>query len=299
MSTTPSSLRYTLAALVPCIVWSSAVLVMHHLSAPFGPVRGAGLEYGIAGIILSGIGFFRGTNGRIWSHSSRCLFVCGTFWFLNVTLAWLAFAAAKSSGELLVAGLLNYLWPALTLLLSIPILGKRPHKILAVGLVVTLAGIVVGKVATASTETAVDAFSRINPVCYSLAILAAIAWALYSNLARKLSNPEGASAVPLYMVVTGVVLLIASSWLAEPYGATGGDWLIMTGWAVGAAVAYLFWDIGMRFGNVVVISTMSMLIPLVSTVITAVASGHGITLPLVGAAALVVFGSDLCRKGVE
>jgi drug/metabolite transporter (DMT)-like permease len=49
----------------------------------------------------------------------------------------------------------------------------------------------------------------------------------------------------------------------------------------------------------VVISTMSMLIPLASTAITAVASGHGITLPLVGAAALVVFGSDLCRKGVE
>jgi drug/metabolite transporter (DMT)-like permease len=299
MSTTPSPLRYTLAALVPCIVWSSAVLVMHHLAAPFGPVRGAGIEYAISGIILFGFGFFRGTNGRIWSHSSRCLLVCGTFWFLNVTLAWLAFAAAKSGGELLVAGLLNYLWPALTLLLSIPILGKRPHKILAFGIVITLAGIVLSKVATASADTAFDAFSRINPVCYSLAVLAAIAWALYSNLARKLSNPEGASAVPLYMVVTGVVLLIASSWLAEPYGAIGSEWFIMIGWAVANAVAYLLWDIGMRFGNVVVISTMSMLIPLVSTVITAVASGHGITLSLVGAAALVVFGSDLCRKGVE
>jgi len=299
MSTTRSSLRHTLATLIPCIVWSSAVLVLHHLSAPFGALRGAGLVHGIAGIILFVVGFFRGTNSRIWIHSSQCLLVCGTFLFLNNTLAWLAFAAAKSSGELLVAGLLNYLWPALTLLFTISILGKRPHKLLAFGIVITLAGIVLSKVATASSETAVDAFSRINPVCYSLAILAAIAWALYSNLARKLSNPEGASAVPLYMVVTGVVLLIASSWLAEPYAATGSDWLIMTGWAIGAAAAYLLWDIGMRFGNVVVISTMSMLIPLVSTVITAVASGHGITLPLVAAAALVVFGSDLCRKGVE
>lgn len=299
MSTPPSPLRATFAALIPCIVWSSAVLVMHHLSAPIGPLRGAGLEYGIAGIILFVVGFVRGTNGRIWTHSPRCLLVCGTFWFLNVTLAWLAFAAAQSRAELLVAGLLNYLWPALTLLLSIPILGKRPHKILAFGLVITLAGIVLGKVATASAETAVDAISQINPVSYSLAILDAIAWALYSNLARKLSNPEGASAVPLYMLVTGVVLLIASSWLAEPYAATGSDWFIMTGWAVAAAAAYLLWDIGMRFGNVVIISTMSMLIPLVSTVITAVASGHGITVPLVAAAALVVFGSDLCRKGVE
>jgi drug/metabolite transporter (DMT)-like permease len=225
--------------------------------------------------------------------------MCGTFWFLTNTLAWLAFAAAKSSGELLVAGLLNYLWPALTLLLSIPILGKRPNKLLSVGLVVTLGGIVLSKVATASADTTVDAISRINPVSYSLAILDAIAWALYSNLARKLSNPEGASAVPVYMVVTGVVLLMASSLLAEPYGAIGSDWVFLTGWSVAAAAAFLLWDIGMRLGNVVVISTISMFIPLVSTMLTAVASGHGITVPLIGAAALVVFGSDLCRKGVE
>jgi len=299
MTTTRSSSRYTLAALVPCIVFSSTVLVLHHLGGPFGPLRGAGLEYAIAGIILFIVGYFRGTNARIWNHSLRCLLMCGTFWFLTNTLAWLAFAAAKSSGELLVAGLLNYLWPALTLLLSIPILGKRPNKLLSVGLVVTLGGIVLSKVATASADTTVDAISRINPVSYSLAILDAIAWALYSNLARKLSNPEGASAVPVYMVVTGVVLLMASSLLAEPYGAIGSDWVFLTGWSVAAAAAFLLWDIGMRLGNVVVISTISMFIPLVSTMLTAVASGHGITVPLIGAEALVVFGSDLCRKGVE
>ncbi len=132
------------------------MLVMHHLSEPFGALRGAGLVHGLAGILLFFVGFLRRTNSRIWNHSSRCLLVCGTFLFLNNTLAWLAFAAAQSSGELLVAGLLNYLWPALTLLLSIPILGKRPHKILAFGIVITLAGIVLSKVATASADTAVD-----------------------------------------------------------------------------------------------------------------------------------------------
>ena len=85
---------------------------------------------------------------------------------------------------------------------------------------------------------------------------------------------------------------------AEPYAATGSDWFVMTGWAVAAAAAYLLWDIGMRFGNVVIISTMSMLIPLASTVITAVASGQGITVPLAAAAALVVCGSVVCRRGV-
>lgn len=275
------------------------MLVMHRLSVPFGPLRGAVLEFGIAGVLLFLVSFFRGTTTRMWAHSPRCLLLCGSFWFLNVTLAWLAFAAAESSGELLVAGLLNYLWPALTLLLSIPILGKRANKLLVLGLGTTVVGIVSGKIATASAETTLDAFTRINPVAYSLAILDAIAWALYSNLSRKLSNPEGASSVPLYMIVTGVVLFVASISVGEPYGATLGDWLFIFVWAVATAAAYLLWDVGMRFGNVVAISTISMLIPLVSTVITAVASGHGVTLPLLGAAVLVVVGSSVCRRGVE
>lgn len=87
--------------------------------------------------------------------------------------------------------------------------------------------------------------------------------------------------------------------MSEPFVATPGDWFFMIGWACAAAAAYLFWDFGMRYGNVVVISTLSMFIPLASTVITAFFSGHGLTLPLFGAAGLVVIGSSVCRRGVE
>jgi drug/metabolite transporter (DMT)-like permease len=56
--------------------------------------------------------------------------------------------------------------------------------------------------------------------------------------------------------------------------------------------------VGMRKGNVVTISVVSMLIPLFSTVITALLSGSGLTLYLLVAAALVVAGSALCRRSV-
>ena len=293
-----STVQGTLVAVVPCIIWSAAVLVMNRLSIPFGPLRAAGLELGVAGAILFIAAGIRGSASRIWGHSPRCLSLCGLFWSLNLILSWLAFASVTSSGELLVAGLLNYLWPSLTLLIAIPILGKRMNWLLGPGLAAAFAGIILGKIATAPDDATTDALMRINVVAYSLAVLDALAWALYSNLSRKLSNPNGASAVPLYMLVTSALLLIMSSSIEAPSNAAFSDWLLLMVWAVATAVAYLCWDIGMRFGNVVTISTMSMFIPLFSTIITAVISGHLLSPLLLFAAGVVVVGSAICRRGV-
>lgn len=272
--------------------------MMHTLSIPFGPLRAAGLELGCAGAILFMAAALKGPVWRVWDHSPKCLVVCGTFWFLNLTLSWLAFSAVTSSGELLVAGLLNYLWPSLTLLLSIPILGKRATWILWPGLVIALAGIVLGKLSTAPTDASSDALMHINTAAYSLAVLDALAWALHSNFSRKFSNPRGASAIPLYMIITGAVLLVISASVEAPHTAAPDDWLLLLAWSVATAAAYLLWDIGMRFGNVVTIATMSMFIPLLSTIITAVLSHHGLSPLLIVSAGLVVVGSTVCRKGV-
>lgn len=293
-----SPLKGTLAGVVPCLIWSSAVLVMNRLSVPFAPLRAAGLELGMAGIVLVAVATLRGHLPLSWAHPLRCHLLCGLFWLLNLTLSWLAFANVNSSGELLVAGLLNYLWPSLTLVLAIPILGKRATWILLPGLAAVLLGLVLGKVATAPPGATSEALMHINPLAYSLAVLDAVAWALYSNLSRKLSNPQGASAVPLYMLVTSALMLIISTYVEPPHQATAPDYALLLCWSVATALAYLFWDLGMRFGNVVTISILSMFIPLLSTIITALVSGHGISILLVVAAALVVGGSSICRKGV-
>lgn len=298
MRPTISPIQGTLAGLVPCAIWSCAVLAMNQLATRFNALWAAGLELGLAGFILVGIAWMRGDLARIALHSPRCHIICGTFWLLNLTLSWLAFAAVHNSGELLVAGLLNYLWPSLTLVLAIPILSKKATRWLAPGLVAVLLGLTLGKVATAPEGATHEAMLHVNPLAYSLAILDAVAWALYSNFSRKLSHPQGASAVPLYMLVTSAFLLTASTLTETPLSPSLSDWALLLTWSVATAIAYLFWDIGMRFGNVITISTISMLIPLLSTVITAALSGHGISPTLITAAALVVAGSSLCRRGV-
>jgi drug/metabolite transporter (DMT)-like permease len=298
-SLTITPLRGTFAGVVSCLIWSAAILVMNVLGEAFGPLRAAGLELGIAGAILALSAYTRGDLQRIGLHSPTCHLVCGTFWILNLTLAWLAVSLVHTKGELLVTGLLNYLWPSLTLLLSIPILHKRATWWLLPGMLSVVIGVLLVKLATAPEGATHDLFTHLNPWAYSCAVLDAIAWALYSNYSRKLSNPNGASAVPFYMLIGSMILLSANlSFAGEARDSSTFDWILLIGWSCAAAIAYLFWDVGMRFGNVVTISTTSMLIPLISTIITAHISGHGISTLLLISAGLVVIGSRVCRRGV-
>ncbi len=298
LNSSRSATSATLLGIIACAIWSSAVLIMNLLASAFGMLRAGGLELLIGGAILISVALIRGDLPRIALHSRRCHAVCGTMWVCNLVLAWTAVATAKSSGQLLVTGLLNYLWPSLTLVLAIPILGKRATWWLAPGLVAVTVGILLGKLATTTETGLTGALTDFNAVSYFSAVLDALAWALYSNYSRKLSNPEGASAVPAYMTIAGVLLLCASSFSGSPHSPMWRDWILLLSWAALAALSYLFWDIGMRRGSVVAISTTSMLIPLLSTIITAVFSGHGISVSILTSGALVVVGSSICRRGV-
>jgi drug/metabolite transporter (DMT)-like permease len=219
-------------------------------------------------------------------------------WIANLTLAWTAVATAKTGGQLLVTGLINYLWPSLTLLLAIPILGKKATWWLAPGLVAVTVGITLGKIATAPEVTLSALITDFNALSYLCAALDALAWALYSNLSRKLSNPAGSSPIALYMTSAGVLILGASFTANPDINPSWGSWILLLAWSSVAALSYLFWDIGMRRGNVITISATSMLIPLLSTIIIAVFSGYGMSLSIVISGALVVLGSWICKRGV-
>lgn len=288
----------TLLGVIACVVWSSAVLIMSVLAQRFGMLRAAGLELSLGGVILLIATAIRGDSRSLLRHSARCYLVCGSMWIANLILAWTAVATAKTGGQLLVVGLINYLWPSLTLLLAIPILDKRATWWLPPGLVAVTAGIALGKIATTPEVTLSGLVSDFNTLSYLCAALDAIAWALYSNFSRKLSNPDGSSPIALYMTTAGVMIL-GASYISNPdLTPSWGSWLLMFSWSSIAALSYLFWDIGMRRGNVITLSTTSMLIPLFSTLITAIFSGHGISLSIAISGALVVVGSWICKRGV-
>ena len=145
------------------------------------------------------------------------MFGCGSLFVLYTALIYLAVGIAKDREQLLEIALLNYLWPALTILFSV-ILLKRPASLLLVpGTVLALIGVFLAM--TQSAHLSWSSFIghlQTNPAAYALALGAALAWALYSNLARLWSGPGSRGAVELFIPVTGLALLWFASLRTNP-----------------------------------------------------------------------------------
>lgn len=171
--------------------------------------------------------------------------------------------------QLLEIALVNYLWPALTILFSIPLLKKRGSPWLPLGTALALTGIflVMTQGAQVSWGAWVEHLQN-NPAAYSFALAAAISWALYSNLARRWSEPESGGAVELFLPVTGLVLLALRLMINEP---TGWSFRAIGEVSVLAAVtglAYVLWDAAMRKGNLLLVVACSYFTPLLSTAVS-------------------------------
>jgi drug/metabolite transporter (DMT)-like permease len=292
----------TVAGIVSCLIWSAAVIIASSFSDVLGPLKAAGVELFYGGIFLLFVNIYHGSVAKMFLHSPRYFLLCGSCWVANFGLFWLALGYTRNSAEVIVVGLINYLWPALTLILSVPILGKRASWILVPGLVLSLGGVVLGKISVSS-----DAGSGIshgldhylNFQAYGLALIDALCWALYSNYSRRFSHPEGSSPVAIFMLASSIPLYMAGEFRGEPMNAGGIENFYLLLWACTSGVAFLLWDVGMRRGNVVAISACSMAIPLISTVITATCTGIGLPPLLILAAAFVVSGSYLSGLGVR
>jgi drug/metabolite transporter (DMT)-like permease len=109
-----------------------------------------------------------------------------------------------------------------------------------------------------------------NPAAYALALAAAIAWALYSNLARRWSAPESGGAVELFLPATGLVLLALRFVVSEPTDWTFRSVGEASALAAMTGLAYVLWDVAMRKGNLLLVVACSYFTPLLSSVVSCV-----------------------------
>ena len=107
-----------------------------------------------------------------------------------------------------------------------------------------------------------------SPRAYGLGAFAAIAWALYSNLTRRWGAPDSRGAVLLFTLTTGLSFCLLR--LLRP---EAGEWTFrvvveVVVLALATALAYVFWDIAMREGDVILVASCSYLTPFLSTVVS-------------------------------
>ena len=185
------------------------------------------------------------------------------------------------------AGLLNYLWPLLIVLLSSRLPGERlaPHHI---------AGAALGFIGTAVLFAGGGSqFSTAHLPGFIAAFVAAFVWAGYSVMSRKFASVP-TDAVAGFCCATALLAALCHVVL-EPtvWPETPSQWLAVAALGVGpVGLAFFAWDIGMKRGDIRVLAAASYATPLLSTLFLVVA---GYTKPstTLAVAALLIAGGGL------
>jgi drug/metabolite transporter (DMT)-like permease len=270
MKTEHSSHLATTGGFGAILLWSTTIAVARSLSEQIGPVTAAAAVFSVSGVVAM-ISLL--CCGRKWQRILRLpaiyLTGCGALFVSYMLLLFLAIGMAESRQQVLEVGILNYLWPALTLVLSLALLGKKASWGLLPGTLLSLAGVflVVTQGAVVSWQSLFRNFVG-NPGAYLLAIAAAVSWAMYSNLTCKWAGGREEGAVVMFLPITAMVLLMICCFLDEPRQWSCRSLAEIVFLGVATYAAYALWDNAMRRGNIVMIAAASYMTPFFSTIVS-------------------------------
>lgn len=180
------------------------------------------------------------------------------------------------------ANLVNYLWPLLIVVLAplfLPGMKLRVAHVLAA--VAGFSGAAIAILGAGGTR---------GPWSwgYVLALGAAVIWASYSLLTRRVAAFPTA-AIGLFGLVSGLLSLVCH-WALEPAVVPSGrDWLLLAVMGLGPlGGAFFLWDKALKNGDARHIGILSYLTPLGSTALLLLATGRGLTAGTTAAAALII-----------
>lgn len=285
-----SAQRATAFGLTAILLWSTSVGLLRSISEHFGPVGGAALIYTVSALCLC---VARGLP-KLREMPPRYLWAGGTLFVTYEIFLALAIGLAHSRSQSLELGMINYLWPSLTIVFALFINQQRASPWLWPGLALSLAGIIQVMKGDGSWSP-VEMWHNIldNPVAYGLAFAAALIWALYCNLTRRWS--EGKSGVTLFFCATALVLWIKYAFVSEAaLDFTLPATLQLLFMGISTAVAYSAWNYGIQRGNMTLLATASYFTPVLSAFIASLWLGLHPGWPFWQGVAMVVGGSLLC-----
>lgn len=243
-----------------------------------------------------------GTAGLVWTVSSgrfsRLLHVkwqvyafgtAGLFGFHFFYVSALRIAPPAQ------AGLINYLWPLLILLLSGLLPGERLRAGQIAGAMIAFAGvalILLGGDDATGTANAQDTLAG-----YALAAAGAVTWAVYSVGSRWIGEAP-TETVAVFCLAAGLLSLAGHLTLETPaWPATTGGWLAMAVLGLGPmGMAFYTWDIGMKQGDIQMLGTASYAAPLLSTLALILAGFTQPSATILIAAGLIAGGAALAAR---
>ncbi len=283
--------RATLIGLSAILLWSTTIGLLRSVSEAFGPTGGAALIYSTTAVLLCltrGVPNPRNMPGR-YLLTGGVLFVG-----YEICLA-LAVGLARDRHQSLEMGMINYLWPCLTIVLAIPFNQQRFRLWLWPGLLLSLSGIIwVMKGANGNVTGQMVQNIASNPTAYLLAFIAAIAWALYNNITRRYAR--GSNGVTLFFMVTALALWLKFALFTQhetlQFSVTAAAEVLFMG--ASTAVAYSAWNYGIQHGNLTLLATASYFTPVLSALLASLWLGLTPPISFWQGVAMITAGSLIC-----
>ncbi|WP_316863085.1 EamA family transporter [uncultured Cohaesibacter sp.] len=190
------------------------------------------------------------------------------------------------------AGLVNYLWPLLIVVLSSLLPGERLRWFHALGALLGLAGAIL--VVTKGRSISIDPRYISG---YGAALFGAFFWAGYSVLSRRFANVStdivvGFCFVAMLLSIGAHLVFETTVW---PENLT--QWLATIGLGLGpAGGAFYVWDYGVKHGDIQVLGAAAYAAPLLSTGVLILGGVADFTLVIGLAALLITLGAVLASK---
>lgn len=280
----------TLIGLIAVLLWSSIVGLIRSVSESLGATGGAAMMYSVASVfLLISIGF-----PKISEFPKRYL-IWGSLLFVSYELCLaLSIGYSNTNRQAIEVGMVNYLWPALTMVAAILFNNQKSNWLVIPGFVIAILGIcwVLGG------EQGLDLASMLenikdNPLSYGLAFMGALIWATYCTVTARIAN--GKNGVTLFFMLTALVLWVK-------YLVIGGApmvfnfhaiiYLVLAAAAMG--FGYAAWNVGILHGNVTILAGASYFIPVFSAALAAIVLQTPLSMSFWQGAAMVCIGSVLC-----
>ncbi|HFT8654725.1 TPA: aromatic amino acid DMT transporter YddG [Enterobacter cloacae] len=282
--------RATLTGLAAILLWSTMVGLIRSVSEGLGPVRGAAMIYTVSGLLcLVTVGFpqiRRFTPGYL---------IAGSLLFVSYEICLalsLGYAATRS--QAIEVGMVNYLWPSLTIVFAILFNGQKSSLWVIPGLALSLLGVcwvLGGEQGLQVNEIIRNVVS--SPLSYALAFAGAFIWAAYCTVTSKYA--KGQNGITLFVLLTALSLWVKYALSDQPemvFSVPVVVKLLMCGVALG--LGYASWNIGILHGNVTVLAAVSYFTPVLSAALAALLLSAPLSFSFWQGAIMVCVGSLLC-----
>ncbi len=282
--------QYSVYGIGAIALWSTVVALVRMVAESFGPVGGAAAIYTVASILL----LMSGKTPRLSSLPKAYLLLGGALFASYEICLSLALGWANSRHQAVEMMVINYLWPALTILMAVMVSAKKPSLWLYPCVLLTFVGVawsISGE--TTLTLPALIEHLQSNPVSYSLALLGALLWALYCNVTKRLA--AGHNAVSYFFILTSACLWLQfalTEQVAMRLSAASFVWLVLAG--VAMAGGYALWNQALLGGNMLLLATLSYFTPIFSALFSALLLGIQLTASFWQGVVMVTLGSLLC-----